>query len=193
MGDTKEALLDAAFHIFNDKGYHQARISDIVKQAGVSQGTFYLYFNNKEAIFIDLSSQFLSRLLDELESLKETWSTFSPSERLRGMIRHGLMFTYENRTLMNLIMTYSDATPMIKESCAMREQQLKRVLREAIEPFEPYRSMTSYELDVAAMAIDGMIETVAYDCFVVQEKDHTSIDILVDVIVRMLTKGEEID
>jgi len=41
-------LLDAAMVVFATRGYHAARVDDIVKVAKTSHGTFYLYFSNKE-------------------------------------------------------------------------------------------------------------------------------------------------
>lgn len=43
----KEALLNTAFDLFTTKGIHKTSISDIVNQAGVAKGTFYLYFSDK--------------------------------------------------------------------------------------------------------------------------------------------------
>src|SRR5215469_17737456 len=45
---TMRKLLDAAMVVFNRRGYHAARVDDIVKVARTSHGTFYLYFSNKE-------------------------------------------------------------------------------------------------------------------------------------------------
>ena len=43
----KDSLLDAAFGLFMENGFHKTSISDIVNQAGVAKGTFYLYFTDK--------------------------------------------------------------------------------------------------------------------------------------------------
>jgi AcrR family transcriptional regulator len=43
----REALLNTAFKLFTTKGLHNTSISDIVEQAGVAKGTFYLYFKDK--------------------------------------------------------------------------------------------------------------------------------------------------
>ncbi|MEI3193663.1 MAG: TetR/AcrR family transcriptional regulator [Lachnospiraceae bacterium] len=43
----KDSLLDAAFRLFMENGFHKTSISDIVNQAGVAKGTFYLYFTDK--------------------------------------------------------------------------------------------------------------------------------------------------
>lgn len=45
---TMRKLLDAAMEVFARRGYHAARVDDIVKVARTSHGTFYLYFSNKE-------------------------------------------------------------------------------------------------------------------------------------------------
>lgn len=43
----RESLLNTAFNLFTTKGIHNTSISDIVEQAGVAKGTFYLYFKDK--------------------------------------------------------------------------------------------------------------------------------------------------
>ena len=44
-------LFDAGMRVFAERGYHAARVDDIVRAARTSHGTFYLYFANKEEIF----------------------------------------------------------------------------------------------------------------------------------------------
>ena len=63
--DMKRRLLDAAEIVFNDKGYQGARVSDIVGQAGAAQGSFYLHFENKRAVYLELIDGFFSHLMDE--------------------------------------------------------------------------------------------------------------------------------
>jgi len=44
-------ILDAALNVFAEKGFAGARMEDIARRAGVTKGTIYLYFENKEAVF----------------------------------------------------------------------------------------------------------------------------------------------
>jgi AcrR family transcriptional regulator len=44
-------ILDAALIVFAERGYAGARMEDIARRAGVTKGTIYLYFDNKEAVF----------------------------------------------------------------------------------------------------------------------------------------------
>jgi AcrR family transcriptional regulator len=49
-----QELLDAAFAVFVDKGFADARLDDIAAKAGVSKGTIYLYFDSKETMFQEM-------------------------------------------------------------------------------------------------------------------------------------------
>jgi AcrR family transcriptional regulator len=54
---TRQRLLDAAEEVFGSSGYERAAIAAITRRAGVAQGTFYVYFPDKRAIFAELVRQ----------------------------------------------------------------------------------------------------------------------------------------
>lgn len=58
---TQRAILDAAAAEFGDKGFHESSIVSITQRAGVALGSFYTYFESKEALFkalvLDMSEQ----------------------------------------------------------------------------------------------------------------------------------------
>lgn len=77
-------IIDAAVIVIADNGYHQAQVSRIAKQAGVADGTIYLYFKNKEDILISVFQEKMSVFVDNLkEIIKESDSA---SEMLYRMI-----------------------------------------------------------------------------------------------------------
>ena len=47
-----DRILEAAIKVFAEKGFHQSTISQIARQAGVADGTIYLYFKNKDDILV---------------------------------------------------------------------------------------------------------------------------------------------
>lgn len=63
---TEKELLGAALEVFVAKGYHSTTISDIVHAAGVTQGTFYLYFKNKADILSALMRQYREMMISGL-------------------------------------------------------------------------------------------------------------------------------
>lgn len=54
---TRQAILDAAEEVFGELSYDRASISEITRRAGVAQGTYYLYFPDKQAAFVELVRQ----------------------------------------------------------------------------------------------------------------------------------------
>lgn len=55
-------ILDRARDVFAKHGYHAAKIDDIVSAAGVARGTFYLYFEDKRAIFEEIVDKTFERV-----------------------------------------------------------------------------------------------------------------------------------
>ncbi len=61
---TLARLLDAGASVFAERGYHAARVDDIVKAAETSHGTFYLYFASKEDLFRTLAQDLAASMVD---------------------------------------------------------------------------------------------------------------------------------
>lgn len=75
---TMERLLDAGATVFAQRGYHAARVDDIVNAARTSHGTFYLYFANKEELFRELAvavAEEMAALAGEFPSLEPADAT----------------------------------------------------------------------------------------------------------------------
>lgn len=60
--ERRQELLLAARDVFAAKGYHDAKVDDIVSQAKVAKGTFYLYFRDKRSVFAELVDGLFGRL-----------------------------------------------------------------------------------------------------------------------------------
>lgn len=67
---TRRKLLEAAELVFADQGYHEASIVKITERAGIGLGTFYLYFDSKQAIFealvVDLNRRVRHAMAEEM-------------------------------------------------------------------------------------------------------------------------------
>lgn len=62
-------IVDAAVVVIAENGYHQAQVSKIAKQAGVADGTIYLYFKNKEDILISVFEEKMAVFVEKLEQI----------------------------------------------------------------------------------------------------------------------------
>ena len=80
-----QELLAAALDLFVERGYAAARLDDVAASAGVSKGTLYLYFENKEELFKAVVRENLVSALAEAEDWIER-STGSSRELLRAFV-----------------------------------------------------------------------------------------------------------
>ncbi|HED24691.1 MAG TPA: TetR/AcrR family transcriptional regulator [Firmicutes bacterium] len=65
-GEKYETILEAAVKTIARRGYHRTRIADIAREAGLADGTLYIYFENKEDILISLFQNLMERFVEEL-------------------------------------------------------------------------------------------------------------------------------
>lgn len=81
-------ILEAAVKVFARQGFHQSTVAQIAKEAGVADGTIYLYFKNKDDILV----QFFSfRAKQVFESFREEVDRAQTSaDKLRNLVRRHL-------------------------------------------------------------------------------------------------------
>lgn len=81
VADKREAILRAAIKVFASRGYFNSKVADIAREAGIADGTVYLYFKSKDdvlhSIFDRAMEEFISEGRRELEGIAD------PAERLR--------------------------------------------------------------------------------------------------------------
>ncbi|MED3661998.1 TetR/AcrR family transcriptional regulator [Ureibacillus sp. FSL K6-8385] len=90
-------IIDAAVIAIAENGYHKTQISKIAKQAGVADGTIYLYFKNKEDILISLFKEKMSVFIESLQEIIEMET--SATEKLSKMIDNHFKVLANNRHL----------------------------------------------------------------------------------------------
>jgi AcrR family transcriptional regulator len=98
----RRQILDSSLRVFSERGYWQASITDLVKAAGVARGTFYLYFDSKQTIFLDLLEELIGRLRAAVRGVDPAKGA-SVDAQLHGIVAHILTTTAENRHLTRIL------------------------------------------------------------------------------------------
>jgi AcrR family transcriptional regulator len=84
--ERPEELLTAALEIFAERGFRATRLEDVAARAGVSKGTVYLYFRNKEDLLVQALSRYLDAGMDlARERIEEAGG--SAAQRLEAVLR----------------------------------------------------------------------------------------------------------
>ncbi|MEC7433868.1 MAG: TetR/AcrR family transcriptional regulator, partial [Pseudomonadota bacterium] len=83
--NTRDALIQVGLGVLTEKGYSYTGIDEILRQAGVPKGSFYHYFDNKEAFgaaLIEAYGRFFANKLER--SLSD--SNISPQARIQAFV-----------------------------------------------------------------------------------------------------------
>src|SRR5687767_15687178 len=91
-GDKRERILDAAERIFARDGFFAAKVADVAREAGVADGTIYLYFKSKDDLLISLFESRMKQVNDELE---RAIASEPPKRQLHAFIRTYLKLVHD--------------------------------------------------------------------------------------------------
>ncbi len=112
-------ILDAAIKVFAQQGFHQATISQIAREAGVADGTIYLYFKNKEDIMVNFfgykTKQVFGRFREEVDKADNA------RDKLRLLIKRHLEEFQRDR---NMAVLYQTETRRFSRMC---EEQIREM------------------------------------------------------------------
>lgn len=98
---TLRALLDAAAAEFGEKGFHDGSISGITTRAGIALGSFYTYFDSKDAIFRALVTDMSARVRDHVAPALAGAS--DPLDAERAALEAFMRFAREHREIYRII------------------------------------------------------------------------------------------
>lgn len=87
---TVEAILSATAHILTENGYNQLTTNRVAERAGVSIGSLYQYFPNKEALIFALAEQHANEMVQLAKQHLEGLSDRTIPEVLRQIIKAAL-------------------------------------------------------------------------------------------------------
>jgi TetR/AcrR family fatty acid metabolism transcriptional regulator len=189
-GDKRERILGAAERVFAKCGFYNARVAEIAKEAGVADGTIYLYFKNKDDLLISLFEDRMERVNQAMERAVSTADT--PQEKF-----HAFTKTY---------MTLVKEQPNVAEVLTVELRQSAKFMKEYSNPrFGDFLKILASVIDegqksgvfddtippaVVSRAIFGMIDELAL-AWVLGKSDRFDIVQAADWIGALVLSGLE--
>jgi AcrR family transcriptional regulator len=184
MGEeTKESLIEAAIKLFEEQGYHSTKVSDIVREAGVAQGTFYLYFKSKEDMFRYIAETCLDEIAFALT--EDGGCSGSDEEQYYRMIHRALESYFDNKAILKIINRHGVASQEIAEVSEAFYHKMMLIIKRTLKESKKYANYSDLQLEIAAYAKIGMVEMVAYQWFVVKNYSAEYIDSITQIVVGM--------
>lgn len=128
----KEQILQAAEQVFARKGYHDSTISDVARQAKVSDATIYEYFSSKEDLLFSLPGETARRGKENLEQVLPFIR--SHADKIRAFVYNHLNFYQNHPDYASVALLILKPNRKFAETEAYRDvQDLSRVLIRVIE------------------------------------------------------------
>lgn len=179
---SRALLLTIGAEEFAKNGYYETKVSDIVKRANVTQPTFYLYFQNKEAIFNELVQLFHDKLFEYIKRsrLEPGIEIESISMKITFGLKNIFTFLSEHPNLTRIgFLVSNDAEDMKKELVELIEGNLSYEVKEGY-----FRE--DIDMNLVAECLVGVIERLTFTKLFQGLKDPES---LAKEIVDLLLNG----
>ncbi|MEO4052027.1 TetR/AcrR family transcriptional regulator [Solibacillus sp. CAU 1738] len=153
-------IIDAAVIAIAENGYHQAQVSKIAKQAGVADGTIYLYFKNKEDILISVFQEKMGVFVENLQDIIKSGD--SSSDKLCRMIENHFKVLSSDRhlaTVTQLELRQSNKEIRLKINSILKEY-LKLLDEILIEGMVSGEFNSTMDVRVARQMVFGAIDEI---------------------------------
>lgn len=157
----RDRILDAAERVFAQRGFYAAKVADIAREAGVADGTIYLYFKNKDDLLITLFESRMERVIQILSDAVSTAA--SPGAQLRAFVDAYLGLIADQPTAAEVLtIELRQSTKFMREYSPARFGELLRILATVVAAGQATGEFTpAIPAPHVARMIFGMLDELA--------------------------------
>ncbi|MDI3299149.1 MAG: TetR/AcrR family transcriptional regulator [Bacillota bacterium] len=156
----RERLLQAAETVLAERGYHGARVDDVVRRARASKGAFYHYFSSKEELLLELIDRFGGLLAQAMERALAERRGAAP--RVEAALASVLTTLAEHRDLAWIVLVEAPvggAAPRQRQQ-AVKERLIDRI-RAGLDELAGEGRVAVRDTETVATVLLGMLEALA--------------------------------
>ena len=183
--NKREKIVASAIKIFKDKGIENTKISDIVKEAGIAQGTFYLYFPSKLSLMPAIAEVMVEKTLKIVQDTVQDNVSFS--QKLNQLVDAIFKVTSDYHEVQALIYSGLASTEHLREwetvyapiyvwiSDLLEDAKKEGMIRQSVHS-EP-----------TAKLIIGLIESAAEQIYLYDSKQEERADVQKNEVIEFLS------
>ncbi len=160
--ERRQQLLEAALVAFGKRGYHATQVSDIIAEAKVARGTFYVHFEGKREIFAAVVSQIFAEVQAQIQNIPLDAFQEIPSQIL-GNLRRVTHLFLTNHLYIKLL--FSDAVGLDTEfDTQLRRfyEQILDYIRRGLKQGQAMGFVREGDVGVLSIGILGCVKEVFY-------------------------------
>jgi AcrR family transcriptional regulator len=182
-------IKDSALGVFSERGYHQTSVSDLVDAAGVARGTFYLYFDGKEAIFLELLEDLTTHLRENIVGIDATRGVATIEQQLHQTVVRILRTAVENRPLTRII--FREAVGLhaaVDARLRAFDDQLYGFVAASLRLGAQLGALRAVDAEVGAVAVVGALREIVHR-YVVREDAAFDLDAVASALIDHHLRG----
>ena len=186
--ERRQQILECARDVFSKRGYHDAKIEDIVNAAGVARGTFYLYFEDKRAVFEEIVDRAFAQIGMVIVRVDPKDKARSLAEQVRENIQRIVSTLIEDRATTRILL--SDAMgvdPAFDRKLRAFYEIAENLLEESLREGQELGVVVPGDAKMLAHLTLGALKEVLYQV-VKRDAGYTNAEI-VDGVERYLRQG----
>lgn len=182
---TFDRILDTAHKVFSKQGYQGTSINEIIEKAGIATGTFYLYFDDKFALYSYLLTQYRHLIRKAIsEGIKDATTRY---EKERLGIRAFLKFAWKDRLAYRIIWEslFVD-NELFKEYYMTFSKDYVRQLSNAVSQGEVRKDI---DLETLSYILMGISNFVGLQILFKNKLTDDELDRITDNVMKILQDG----
>ncbi|MFZ5885786.1 MAG: TetR/AcrR family transcriptional regulator [Chloroflexota bacterium] len=189
--ETRERILEAAVKVFASKGYHDAKVDDIVAESNTSKGSFYFYFPSKQDIFLALVDTFADLLENRLRARLQAET--SGVARVDLALRVCLETFGQYRALAKIALVQATGLGHVfEEKRRAVNDRFIAFIKEYLDEAVAEASIPALDTEVAACAWMGALSEVVLRWIYTGQPDPTrSLPVLRRMLLQSIGVSEE--
>lgn len=180
----RNAIIQSSIHLFKENGIEQTKVSDIVKDAQIAQGTFYLYFPSKLSLMPAIAEVMVEIIMKRIKIEVKKDQTIEV--KLENIVDSIFAVTKEYSEVMAMIYSGLASTEHLREwetvyapvyewiSAVLKEAKTAKSIRQTIDPHR------------TAKLVIGLIESAAEQVFLYDYSNEREIEIQRNEVILFL-------
>lgn len=186
--DRHQQILLSAREVFARSGYHAATVEEIVASAKIARGTFYLYFEDKRAVFAELVDKLFMRLSMAIVRVDVSEGARNVESQVRENIRRILGVLIEDRMMTKIFLVDAvGVDPAFDGKVHSFHDEVGKLLAESLTEGQGLGVVRPGDVTLMAHFAMGGLKEVLYQLVV--RKNDLAMDTLVDGIYDLVTEG----